>query len=286
MHRLYHRLADVDKILAKYYVMIWSRIGSRLSVNKALGMPTGPRWSLQADCGIMGVGGSRMIPISDELRSRKLPLITLAFVAINGIVFLYELLLGPDVDQMIMAWGAVPAYVSNPSDHPLSYLTLLTSMFLHGGWAHLIGNMLYLWIFGDNVEDRLGHIGYLAFYLAAGIVAGFAQVLAAPTSEIPGIGASGAVAGVLGVYLVLYPRVRVRVLIPVWYFASLRRVPALIVLGMWFGIQLLNGFLSIGSGDMATGGVAWFAHIGGFVVGLAVGFVLRILRKRPTVMPR
>lgn len=140
---------------------------------------------------------------------------------------------------------------------------------------HLIGNMLYLWVFGDNVEDALGRMGYLLFYLAAGIGAGLAQVMVAPSSTIPGVGASGAIAGVLAVYLVLYPTAPVRVLVPGFYVMRLARLPALIVLGFWFVIQLFNGFLSLGAATMATGGVAWFAHIGGFLVGLVVGLGAR-----------
>ncbi|HIP87455.1 MAG TPA: rhomboid family intramembrane serine protease, partial [Anaerolineales bacterium] len=155
----------------------------------------------------------------------------------------------------------------------------VTSMFLHAGWAHLIGNMLYLWIFGDNVEDALGRTGYVLFYFAAGIAAGLAQVLVAPNSQIPGVGASGAIAGVLAVYLVLYPTAPVRVLVPGFYFMRVARVPAIIVLGMWFIIQLFNGFLSLGTMTLATGGVAWFAHIGGFVAGLVVGFLVRAVKR-------
>jgi len=199
---------------------------------------------------------------------------------VNALVFLYEFLLGPGVDQFVMNWGAVPDRIAQPSLYPLASLTLVTSMFLHGGLAHLLGNMLYLWIFGDNVEDRLGHVGFLAFYLVAGSAAGLAQVLPVPTSEIPAIGASGAVAGVLGAYLLLHPTAPVRVIIPFLYFASLRRVPAVLVLGMWFVIQLFNGFLSLGSGQVASGGVAWFAHIGGFVAGVLVGLLLRIMPRR------
>lgn len=222
-----------------------------------------------------------MIPVSDELPVRRFPLVNVCLIAINGVVFVYELLLGPGLDGFIMDWGFVPANLTNPSDHPGAFVTLLTSMFLHGGWAHLLGNMLYLWIFGDNVEDRLGRVGYLLFYAVAGIVAGLAQVLAGPTSDIPGIGASGAVAGVLGVYLVLYPTAPVRAFIPGILLMRLRRVPAVLVLGMWFGLQLFNGFLTIGTEAMLSGGVAWFAHIGGFLVGLVVGLVLRALDRRP-----
>jgi membrane associated rhomboid family serine protease len=177
-----------------------------------------------------------------------------------------------------MSFGAVPAYITNPADHPFAFLTLFTSMFLHGGWLHLIGNMLYLFIFGDNVEDAFGSVGYVFFYIVAGVGAGLLQVLVASDSTIPAVGASGAIAGVLAVYLVLYPTAPVRVLVPGFYFMRMARLPAAIVLGMWFVIQLFNGFLSLGMRTMATGGVAWFAHIGGFVVGLVAGAVLRVVR--------
>jgi membrane associated rhomboid family serine protease len=185
-----------------------------------------------------------------------------------------------------MSLGAVPAYITDPANHPLAFLTLFTSMFLHGGWMHLIGNMLYLGIFGDNVEDILGHFGYLVFYLFAGVVAGLAQVAMAPTSTVPAVGASGAIAGVLAVYLVLYPTAPVRVLVPTFLFMRIARMPAVIVLGLWFVIQLFNGFLSLGMDTMSTGGVAWFAHIGGFVVGLVVGLVLRVTRPQLTARRR
>jgi len=218
-----------------------------------------------------------MIPISDELRSRRVPYVSVALICLNLAAFLYELLLGQGLDSFILRWGAVPAYIADPTAHPAAGLTLFSSMFLHGGWLHLIGNMLYLWIFGDNVEDRLGHLGYLVFYLTAGLIAGLAQVLAGPESTVPGIGASGAVAGVLGVYLLLYPTAPVRVLVPGIFILRMARVPALVVLGMWFVLQLLNGFLSLGSGLAAQGGVAWFAHIGGFVAGILVGLVARVV---------
>jgi membrane associated rhomboid family serine protease len=222
-----------------------------------------------------------MIPISDEIRSRRVPYVTYGLIAINVLVFLFAFLQGERVSALLMTFGAVPAYITDPANHPLAFLTLLTSMFLHGGWLHLLGNMLYLFIFGDNVEDELGHVGYTLFYLAAGVIAGLAQVIVAPRATVPAVGASGAIAGVLAVYLVLYPTAPVRVLVPSFYFMRTARVPAVIVLGMWFVIQLFNGFLSLGMQTMATGGVAWFAHIGGFVAGLVVGLVLRTTRPRP-----
>jgi membrane associated rhomboid family serine protease len=222
-----------------------------------------------------------MIPISDEMRTRQMPIITYGLIAINVLVFLLEFLLGERAGALLMSFGAVPAYVTDPVEHPFAFLTLISSMFLHGGWLHLLSNMLYLFIFGDNVEDAFGRVGYVLFYLVAGVAAGLAQVLISPKSMIPAVGASGAIAGVLAVYLVLYPTAPVRVLVPSFYFMRTARLPAVIVLGMWFVIQLFNGFLSLGMETMSTGGVAWFAHIGGFVMGLLAGFVLRKARPRP-----
>jgi membrane associated rhomboid family serine protease len=216
-----------------------------------------------------------VIPISDEMRTRRVPVINYVLLALNVLVFLYELAAGREVQELLMTLGAVPARITDPAHYPLSALTLFTSMFLHGGWMHLIGNMLYLGIFGDNVEDVLGRAGYVAFYLFAGVAAGLAQVLVSPFSSVPAIGASGAIAGVLAVYLVLFPTAPVRVLVPTFYMMRLARVPAFLVLGMWFVIQLFNGFLSLGAATVATGGVAWFAHIGGFAAGLGVGLLLR-----------
>jgi membrane associated rhomboid family serine protease len=221
-----------------------------------------------------------MIPISDEIRSRQVPYVTYGLVVTNVVVFLFTFLQGERADALLMTFGAVPAYITDPAEHPLAFLTLLTSMFLHGGWLHLLGNMLYLYIFGDNVEDELGHVGYTLFYLAAGVIAGLAQVIVASRATVPAVGASGAIAGVLAIYLVLYPTAPVRVLVPSFYFMRMARLPAAIVLGMWFVIQLFNGFLSLGMQTMATGGVAWFAHIGGFVAGLVVGLILRATRPR------
>lgn len=223
-----------------------------------------------------------MIPISDEIRARRVPVVNYVLIVINVLVFIFEFLQGAQIEGLLMSLGAVPAYITDPANHPFAFLTLFTSMFLHGGWLHLIGNMLYLAIFGDNVEDILGHTLYLSFYLFAGVAAGLAQVAMAPQSTTPAVGASGAIAGVLAVYLVLFPTAPVRVLVPSFFFMRMARLPAVIVLGMWFVIQLFNGVLSLGMDTMSTGGVAWFAHIGGFVVGLLVGLVLRLTRPRLT----
>jgi membrane associated rhomboid family serine protease len=225
-----------------------------------------------------------MIPIGDEIRPRRVPIVNYVLIAVNAIVFVFEFLQGARAEGLLMSLGAVPAYITDPTNHPFAFLTLFTSIFLHGGWMHLIGNMLYLVIFGDNVEDVLGHTLYLVFYLAAGVVAGLAQVAMAPNATIPAVGASGAIAGVLAVYLVLYPTAPVRVLVPVFLFVRVARLPAVIVLGLWFVIQLFNGFMGLGMETMSTGGVAWFAHIGGFLVGLAAGIVLRL--RRPQLAAR
>jgi membrane associated rhomboid family serine protease len=217
-----------------------------------------------------------MIPIGDEIRARRVPVVNYVLIAVNVVVFLFEFIQGARIEGLLMTLGAVPAYITDPANHPFAFLSLLSSMFLHGGWMHLIGNMLYLGIFGDNVEDVLGHTLYLIFYLAAGVAAGLAQVAAAPTAMVPAVGASGAIAGVLAVYLVLYPTAPVRVLVPSFVFMRVARLPAVVVLGMWFVIQLFNGYLSLGTNTMSTGGVAWFAHIGGFVVGLLVGLMVRL----------
>jgi membrane associated rhomboid family serine protease len=172
-----------------------------------------------------------------------------------------------NLDQFIYSAGAIPAeIVARPFSTEL--LTLGTSMFMHGGWTHLLGNMLYLWIFGDNIEDRMGHVRFLVFYFMGGVAAGLAQTVFNPNSYIPMIGASGAIAAVLGAYLVEYPKARVRSLLFLGYFIRFVNVPALIVLGMWFIIQFFNGFLSLSGSYAAGGGVAYLAHVGGFVAGL------------------
>lgn len=214
-----------------------------------------------------------MIPIGDLNPRRHFPLATILIIALNVVVFFYQLLL-PDeaLNRLVLAAGLVPYEVTNRFGVAVVG-DLLTSMFLHGGWMHIISNMLYLWIFGDNVEDRLGLPVYAAFYLVAGIGASLAQVAINPASTIPTIGASGAIAGVLGAYLVMFPKTRVRTLILAFRFIRIVELPALVVLGLWFVLQIFSGLASVTS--MATGGVAWFAHIGGFVIGLLAGALVR-----------
>ena len=215
---------------------------------------------------------------------------TLALIALCLAAFGVELATGSGaggdaaLNRLFRQWGAIPANVTGALEAG-QYLSppivgMVTSMFLHGGWVHLLGNMLYLWIFGNNVEDRLGSIPFLLFYLAGGLVAALMQVVIDPDSTVPLVGASGAIAAALGTYLVLFPGARILSLVFLGFFYQLLEVPAVIVLGLWFGLQLLDGAASLG-GSTAQGGVAFFAHIGGFVFGLFVGFVLRLTGRGP-----
>jgi membrane associated rhomboid family serine protease len=211
-----------------------------------------------------------MIPLRDVIPSRTTPGVTVTLIAVNVAVYLFQLMLTErGQEALLVGFGLVPAY--------FSVVDVFTSMFVHGGLAHLAGNMLFLWIFGDNVEDRLGHGRFLGFYLLCGVAAAMAQVLLDPDSVVPMVGASGAIAGVMGAYLVLYPRSRVLMLFPFPVF--LFELPALVFLGMWFLVQFLNGInqLPIFEQDAISGGVAFWAHVMGFVAGL----ILVVFMKRP-----
>jgi len=227
-----------------------------------------------------------MIPLRDSVPNRSLPVVTWALIGVNVFVFLQEVALGPELDGFIRTWGFVPARYfllaqTDPGDWVDRFMPLGTSMFLHAGWTHLIGNMLYLWIFGDNVEDRLGHVRYLAFYLATGVAAGLTQAYLYPHSALPTVGASGAISGVLGAYLVLFPHARVLTLVPFVLFFPVVELPAVLYLGFWFLMQLTSGTLALTiAGD--AGGVAWWAHVGGFVVGMAL---VPLLRRRQSYPP-
>ena len=214
-----------------------------------------------------------MFPIGDDNSGRRIvPLVTYALIAVNVVVFFLELMGG---DAFIMKWAFVPSrFMANPAG---DFLTLFTSMFMHGGWLHLAGNMLYLWIFGDNVEDRFGHGIFTVFYLVCGLAATFAQLAVSMGSDIPNLGASGAIAGVLGAYLLLFPKGSVRVL----QGQRVIPVPALIVIGLWFILQFFSSIGSI-AGAADTGGVAYMAHVGGFVAGFLLTFLLRGSRPRLT----
>src|SRR5690606_19738947 len=213
-----------------------------------------------------------MIPIRDEIKTHRTPIVNYALVVINVLVFLWMFLNSGNLESIYYEYALIPSNFLNGIDLG-DVKDVFTSMFMHGGWMHLIGNMLYLWIFGDNIEDRLGHIGYLIFYLAGGIAAALLQTLISPSSQIPMVGASGAIAGVLGAYLVMYPNSRVYTFIPIGFYARVRLVPAVVVLGLWFLLQLISGVGSLGALDQ--GGTAYFAHIGGFIFGLIVGWMFK-----------
>ena len=207
-----------------------------------------------------------MFPIGDDNSDRRSqPVVTYALIAFNVLFFLVELVGG---DNFIQAWSFVPVrFLANPAG---DFVTIFTSMFMHAGWVHIGGNMLYLWIFGDNVEDRFGHLRFLAFYLVCGIAATFAQLAFSLGSDIPNLGASGAIAGVLGAYLLLFPNHRVTVIAGY----GVTQMSALVVIGLWFVLQLFSGVGSLGAAS-DTGGVAFMAHIGGFITGVVLAFILR-----------
>ncbi len=238
-----------------------------------------------------------MIPISDSVRARTFPYVNVAIIAVNVIVFLYELTLRTvplgsfglsELERFFYTWGTIPACLSDQfgfhPNVPAQYLTpvcnvnngvasVFYSMFIHGGWLHLMGNMIFLWVFGDNVEDAMGHMRYALFYLVVGLGATAAQVAASQNDLTPAIGASGAIAGVLGAYLVLYPRATVTAILPFFLLFWIPfHVPAVFLIGLWFVMQLLNGIAALASTNVvnAGGGVAWFAHIGGFLTGIVL----------------
>ncbi len=208
-----------------------------------------------------------MIPLRDTIPSATVPVVNYAIIATNVVVFFYELSLGRHLDAFVMAHGLVP--------RDFAFSNLVTSMFLHGSWLHLLGNMLFLYIFGDNVEDRLGHARYVVFYFLCGIAAGAAQAITSPGSGIPMVGASGAIAGVLGAYLLFFPSSRVVTLVPIFLFLQVMEIPAVFFLLLWFVWQFVSGVATLHS---HTGGVAFWAHVGGFVSGMALGPVLRTRR--------
>jgi membrane associated rhomboid family serine protease len=210
-----------------------------------------------------------MIPLRDVIPSRTFPFFTISFIVLNTIAFLYEWSLPMSArDTFIHTYGVIPIR--------LDVLSIFTSMFLHGNWMHFLGNMLFLWIFGDNVEDRLGHVRFVVFYLLCGVAAVFAHVYMNPLSKIPTIGASGAIAGVLGGYFVLYPHSRVLALIPLFIIWEIIEVPAVLFLGMWFLMQFYSvGVEALRTGGQGGGGVAFWAHIAGFLAGMAMVLVLR-----------
>jgi len=243
-----------------------------------------------------------MIPVGDRLSTRTIPYVNIGIIVVNFLVFFYELTLNTqaplrslsELDRWFQDWGTVPACISDslglkPNVDPRALtvycggnhtlLTAFTSMFMHAGWLHILGNMLFLWVFGDNVEDALGHVRYLVFYLIVGLAATATQIALSMDSLVPGIGASGAIAGVMGAYLVMYPRARIAVFMPLFFFLGAPYVPAAALIGIWFLMQLFTGAASLGqaAGDS---GVAWWAHVGGFLAGLLL-VKLFLVGRRP-----
>ena len=248
-----------------------------------------------------------MIPVGDSVSSRTFPYVNLAIIAVNLLIFAYELLLGSEGqrNQFLCDWGSIPRDVTNlfapPSRPEVAVgpcgfsssevgvdvlLRPFTSMFMHAGWFHILGNMLFLWIFGDNVEDALGHVRYLLFYLLCGLGAAAAHILMSPDSLLPAVGASGAIAGVMGAYLVLYPRANIAVFIPLFFLLGTFSIPAIVLIGIWFLMQLFSGIASIGYATGGGGGVAWWAHVGGFLVGMLLITVFRPRRRSRPRPPR
>ncbi|MFN3322666.1 MAG: rhomboid family intramembrane serine protease [Bryobacteraceae bacterium] len=207
-----------------------------------------------------------MIPLRDSQPSHATPFITMGLIFINVMIFLYQVSLDPySLHHLIMEYGVVP--------DRLRPVTLVTSMFLHGGWLHLIGNMWFLWIFGDNIEDILGHWKFVGFYVGCGVLASLGHVLVHPDSRIPAIGASGAIAGVMGAYILKFPHSRIVTLIPIFFFITTVNIPAYVILLYWFVLQLFSGIGAVVAAQDAAG-VAWFAHIGGFIAGMILIFLL------------
>jgi len=214
-----------------------------------------------------------VIPLKDDIPSSRLPVVTVGLILVNSLIYFYLWSLGAaGYEKALFKWGAIPFELTHGMElspeiaFPIP-LSLFTSMFLHGGFLHLTGNMLYLWIFGDNVEDRLGHVKFFFFYILSGLAASLLHILTSPKSQIPMVGASGAIAGVLGAYMITFPKARISTLIFFGFFIRVVSVPALLVLGFWFILQLLYALPSIGS---TSGGVAFFAHVGGFLAGMVL----------------
>ena len=224
-----------------------------------------------------------MLPLSDHNPTRTTPFINYLLIGVNVFVFFWELSLGQYIERELLLVSFVPARFWAAPFYPPNLIRIFISMFLHGGWLHLGGNMLYLWIFGDNIEDRLGHFKYVIFYLLCGVAATMTHAVLEADSRLPAIGASGAIAGVLGAYALLFPRQRVTTLIPIFFFITVREIPAVLVLGLWFVLQLFVGVASIGASPDATGGVAVFAHIGGFIAGMLLVALMGGMRRQAAV---
>jgi hypothetical protein len=227
------------------------------------------------------------IPLTDHIRRHTFWAITLLLIATNVWAFFIELSLGPHLNRFILLNGLIPARYS--AGHlfnlpaRLTLAPILVSMFLHGGWLHLLGNMLFLFVFGRSIEDRFGHFNFMLLYLVSGVAAAVVQIIVSPGSRVPTIGASGAIAGVLGAYFICYPGARITTLIPLFIFFWTVQVPALLLLGYWFLIQFIAGFQMLSIQTATAGGVAWWAHIGGFTCGVLMALILRPQRRGPAV---
>lgn len=223
-----------------------------------------------------------MIPLRDTLSPSRLPIVNRTLVAVEILVFAVQVAAGPAAESWVKIFGFVPARLLNPAQFGYTAweagITLITSLFMHGGFVHLIGNMIYLWIFGDDVEERMGRVGYILFFLACGGVGSLTHAFLFPGSSVPSIGASGSIAGILGAFLVFHPRARILTLIPLVVSYTLTEIPALVFLPIWFGMQFLNGWFALASarGVQEVAGVAWWAHVGGFLFGIVAGGILRI----------
>ncbi len=218
-----------------------------------------------------------MFPLRDINPTRSFAFVNVAIIVINCLVFLFELSLGDQLDDFFKHFALVPSAFTHQFG-TFEVATMFISMFLHGGWMHLISNMWALYIFGDNIEDRVGHFKYIVFYLLCGVAAALCQTFMAPESRIPTVGASGAIAGVLGAYLVLFPRARVQAILPIFFIIRLVEIPAVIYLGFWFFSQFFTGVAQLGAEDTSGGGIAWWAHVGGFVLGV---ILIKIFDKGP-----
>jgi membrane associated rhomboid family serine protease len=226
-----------------------------------------------------------MLPLADHNPRRTAPIVNVILIVVNVAFFFWEISLGRSLERALFGVAFIPARFWYAPIDPRNIATMFVSMFLHGGWLHLGGNMLYLWIFGDNIEDRLGHFRYLIFYFLSGIAATLAHAIANPGSRMPSIGASGAIAGVLGAYLLLFPRQRVTTLIPIFVFITVREIPAVFLLGFWFVLQFFAGAATLGANAGEQGGVAYFAHIGGFLAGMVLIAVMGGRRPPRRVQP-
>jgi membrane associated rhomboid family serine protease len=230
-----------------------------------------------------------MIPLRDTIPSSTFPFVTVVLIILNFIIFFFETSLGSQVNQLIIRYGIIPQhYFALATKSGLNFINryypFLTSMFLHGGWLHLIGNTWFLWIFGDNVEDRLGHQLFLFFYIFVGFFAGLAHVYTNANSVIPTIGASGAIAGVMGAYVIYFPRSRVLTLVPIFIFIQFIEIPAYVYLALWFVFQFFSGAYQLAQGTNNYSGIAWWAHIGGFLSGILLALLFYRSNKKKIIM--